>query len=187
MDSERVDIVDKEPTTSGLGPDKIKELFKVCSEDPQKANELTVDEEKAEQLNDFLAETLPLGSPSQRPLKDGVERLCTMSGLARSDAIRTLLKNTKTDIYLIRKIKDHYKDSSEQAVSKSELDAAKTIYFLAIAHALVHHDTLISKFSFDELRQSFSVYEKQKWILPDLKNLFERADKYCLDKLGRGK
>lgn len=172
----------KESTTSGLGLDKIKELLTICSEGDLLTKETSSDQQKAELLNDWLAVRLSSESFRHAPLPKKWAWLCNMSGLSRGETIRDYLTNPQTSASTISQLKDYCKEFPQTAVSKDELDIAKTIYYAAIAHALAFQRVKITDFSHKDLECSFRIFKKKTWIPSDLRSLFEKACEYCKSK-----
>lgn len=170
-------------TTFGLKPENLGRILKLCCESGQHEWKMEINEQKAELLQDRLSETLLSGSLKDSPLRKELTDLCRMSGLLAGEMLRNLLSNPDTDIELIRKTKEHGKKLSQAASNDLEHDVANVIYFAAIAHAMVFHKLKITKFTYDDLWQSFSVLGKIKWISSDLVELFKKAGRYCREKL----
>jgi len=143
---------------------------------------METENKKTELLQDRLSETLLSGSLKDSPLSKELTHLCHISGIAAGETIRQLLANPTTDMQLINKIKEHGKILSQNAKTEAEHDTANALYYAAIAHALVYHNTKITKFSYDELEKSLNVFIDKDWISKDLSELFKKAVKYCLDK-----
>ena len=57
-----------------------------------------------------------------------------------------------------------------------------TIYYAAIAAALVHHDERITKYSWETLAERFSLLAQRMWIDQDIRDLFARAAGLCREK-----
>jgi hypothetical protein len=176
----------KDPTTFGLKPEKLGKLLNICSDpDKSKKNEINIDvnQQRAELLQDRLAETLLTGSLKKSPLRKELTQLCRMSGLAAGESIRNLLCNNNTDIELLRKVKEHSKGLAHNTSETTEHDAGNAIYFAAIACALIYHNKRISKFSYEHLANSFNTFSKMEWVSSDLCDLFEKACKYCQNEM----
>jgi len=176
----------KDPTTFGLKPEKLGKLLNLCSDpDKSKKNEINidVDQQRAELLQDRLAETLITGSPKKSPLRKELTRLCRMSGLAAGESIRNLLGNNNTDIELLKKIKEHAKSLSQGVSETTEHDAANAIYVASVACALIYHNKKITKFSYEHLEGSFDSFSQMEWLSSDLCDLFKRASKFCQNKM----
>jgi len=172
----------KKSTTFGLTTEKLSNLLKVCAESSNKDVDMETENKKTELLQDRLSETLLSGSLKDSPLSKELTHLCHISGIAAGETIRQLLANPTTDMQLINKIKEHGKILSQNAKTEAEHDTANALYYAAIAHALVYHNTKITKFSYDELEKSLNVFIDKDWISKDLSELFKKAVKYCLDK-----
>jgi len=172
--------MEKEPTTSGLKPDKLGELLSICSENSQA--KIGPDQEKAELLHDHLAETLPFEACKDGFVAENLSHLCQVPGLLTGESIRNLLNHSQTNISLIKKVKDYGKKLSKCATSESERDIANVIYYAAIANALVFHDLKISRFSYENLKNTFSTLIKSNWLTPDITQLFKTACNFCRQK-----
>jgi len=169
--------MEKESTTSGLGPDKLHHLLRICSEADSAEEQVDSDQKKAELLQDFLAGTLPVEAP-KRNLSEQLTTLCKISGIASEESVRNLLTNPKTDVRLLRMIRDYFKKKSKCADPEVE-QVATTIYYASIAYALVVHNMKITKFSLKDLQNAFSLLVNTKWIPPVLSSIFVKACDYC--------
>jgi hypothetical protein len=72
-------------------------------------------------------------------------------------------------------MKNYGRRLSEQARTESEHHTANVVYYAAIASALVFHEQRITSFSNKELKLSFTLLGKAKWIPSDLSRLFRKA------------
>jgi len=172
----------KKSTTFGLTTEKLSNLLKVCAESSNKDVDMETENKKTELLQDRLSETLLSGSLKDSPLSKELTHLCHISGIAAGETIRQLLANPTTDMQLINKIKEHGKILSQNAKTEAEHDTANALYYAAIAHALVYHNSKITKFSYVELEKSLSMFIGKEWISKDLSELLKKAVKYCQDK-----
>ena len=169
--------MEKELPTSGLGPDKLHRLLRICSEADSSGEKISSDQKKAELLQDFLAENLRFESPKSN-LTEQLTTLCKISGIASEGSVRDLLTNPETDVRLLRMIRDDYKKKSKCADPDVER-AAVVVYYAAIAYALVVHNMKITKFSLKDLCNAFSLLINTEWIPPFLSSLFGKAREYC--------
>ena len=177
----------KKTTAFGLPPDKISNLLKICTGSSKKDGDMETENNTTELLQDRLSETLLTGSLKDSPLSKELTHLCHISGIAAGESIRKLLSNPSTDIQLTNKIKEHGKTLSQNSKTRAEHDTANVIYYAAIAHALIFHNSKITKFSYDELEESLTVFTRTAWISKDLSDLFSKAMKYCRGKLNNNK
>ena len=170
----------KELPTSGLGPDKLHHLLQICSQSDPAEEQIDADQRKAELLQDFLAEALPVELPPGH-LSEELTALCQISGIASQESVGDMLRNSKTDVNLLRRIRDHFKKISKRTDLETKYTAT-AIYYAAIAYALVVHNSKITKFSYKDLLNAFSLLADTKWIPPVLSGLFEKACEYCRSK-----
>ncbi len=70
--------------------------------------------------------------------------------------------------------------------SGSETLIATTVYYAAIAAALVHHGQRISQYSCGSLGQRFSLLAERTWIDADVRKLFAQAAGLCREKEADG-
>lgn len=169
----------KKSTTFGLRPDKLVHILGIFSDSGQGEDEITIDQQKAELLQDRLSETLLTGSIKESPLRKELAQLCYMSGVATGEQIRDLLDNPKVDLNLLKKVKAYGKRLSKSASSEVEHDIANIIYYAAIASALVFHEAKISQFSYKDLEKSFLALSEEDWVPSDFHDFFTKTSLYC--------
>ena len=157
-------------------------LFNIFADTSEAGKEKDLDEIKAILLQDWFAQTLSSSPPPSGELSRNQSKLANTIWAHASEPIGERLKDPKTEISLIRKIKEYSKKLSRRAKSKVEHHAANTIYYAAIAHGLVFSDSRITSFSYKELRKSFSHLSNEAWIPKGLLELFMNASEYCGNK-----
>ena len=167
----------KEPSTFGLSLKKVVKLLNIGSDVSSTPDE--IDQQKADLLSDRLNDTLPLYYSTKEKTDSRLKRLGQTIAALAGEPIGKLLEDPKTDIAIIRMTKDHGRKLSASAKSEAEHHTANTIYYAAIAHALVCHDLKITKYSYEDLQQSFYQLSKEDWIPRDLRDLFAKASEYC--------
>jgi hypothetical protein len=171
----------KDPSTFGLSLKKVMELLNIGSDVHQ--TQENPEQQKADLLSDRLGDTLPLYySTEQRPATK-LRRLGQTIAALAGEPIGKLLQDPTTDVSIIRMTKDYGRKLSAGAKSEAEHHTANTIYYAAIAHALVHHNQKISKLSYEDLRESFCQLSREDWIPKNLRDLFSRASEYCEAKM----
>ena len=168
-------------TIFGLDPKKVANLLNIAKED----NVAPVDENqyKSELIIEKLNETVPIYfSTDQNPTKK-LQPLRHTIAVLSGEPIGKLLDNPKTDIKLIRMIKDYGRKLSEKPKPETERQITKTISFAAIAHAFVYHNIKISSDSYEKLRKDYNRLSKETWIPKNLFDLFIEAAEYCKAKI----
>lgn len=176
--------MDKRPTTLGLSPDKLAGLWNIGSDAEETEKVVDSDNKKTELLRDLLAGTLPTHSPKVRSRPKEQKHPKTVIHSVTDVPIEKLLQNPETDIAFLRGIKDYGKKLSGNAKSKIEYQVANTIYYAAIANALVSYDRRITTFSYNDLEIYFRRLAREKWIPEAIRGLFTKAGEYC--RLRRG-
>jgi hypothetical protein len=167
--------------TSGLDPEKLRDLLRICTGKKEEQQPTDSDRKKAELLQDMLAETLPVDAFTGQ-LSKHLTTLCQTFGISSQQSVRDLLSNPKTDVNLIIVIKDYFKKKPISNKSKDEHDVINTIYYAAITYALVIHNMKITKYSYKELHKAFKIYKNVKWIPRFISDLFTNAYEYCRNK-----
>ena len=167
----------KKPTTFGVSLKKVVKLLNIGSDVGSTPGE--IDQQKADMLSDRLSDTLPLYySTNQKPASK-LRRLGQTIAALAGEPIGRLLQDPKTDITIIRMTKDYGRKLSASAKSEAEHHTANTVYYAAIAHALVCLDLKITKYSYKDLLESFFQLSKEDWIPKDLRDLFTKASECC--------
>lgn len=175
--------MDKKTKTFSLSPEKLAHLFTIGSDLRDTDFEINRNQKRAELLCDRLEESLPVDPAAVEVLPKALGRQRNTISAVVGDPIGKLLQDQKTDLTLLKKIKDYGKKLSKCADSESEHDTANAIYYAAIAGSILYHDRRISKFSYKDLGRSFKVWSQKNWIPQDLRNLFAEASQYCEDKI----
>jgi hypothetical protein len=166
---------DKETTTFGASSKKLARLLAVGFEQGSAEGILDDTQKMAEVLRDHLREPMPItsGGVPDRRTREGNVRY-TIEALS-GEPIGKLLSDPRTDIALIRRIKDYARRLSTSAKSKPEHHAANTLYYAAIASALVHHSTRITTHSYTDLKKSLTRLTDEHWVPEALTELFVGA------------
>ncbi len=171
--------MDKHPTASGLSPDKLAELWNIGSETDQAEPDVDLDIRKTELLRDLFAGALPAQTSKGESRPTEKTHLESVVSSVADKSIERLVQNSGTDVAVLRRVKDHGKKLSDRAESKAQYRAANTVYYAAIASALVFHDKKITKYAHRDLDKYFRRLDKEKWIPQALRSLFSRAAEYC--------
>lgn len=175
--------MDSKTTTFGLSSKKLARLLNIGSDIIEAKGNRKQKEIKNELLHEWLTATLPIDAVVIESLPNILQRLYKRLQPHLGESFRDLLKNPKTDVMVIKKIKGYSKKLVASAKSEAEHDAATTIYFAAIASALVHHDQRITTFSYQNLNESFSKLINDEWVTDDIAELFRKASEICRQKI----
>jgi hypothetical protein len=126
----------------------------------------------AELLNACWASALPAGAG-----RSGGE-IAAVSG----PALGEVLLDSATDLATIQKIKDYGKGLAACDDSEADHTVGVTIYYAAIASALVFHGNKITRHSYRRLADAFDTLQKKPWVPSELSEHLRGAHRYCIEK-----
>lgn len=140
--------------------------------------------QKSSLLRDLLDDVLPADPAvvDSLPalLRHSYRELLPLAGKSLAE----LLLSGQTPLSSIEQIKEYGKQVSSSAGSEVRYEASATIYYAAVASALVFHDQKITRYSYQELAGYFSSLIDKKWIPAKIKRLFNKALEVCKQKVG---
>lgn len=166
-------------TVYGAKAEKLAALLGMGAESPRGADARSAAQRKADQLYDLLAAKSPLdGCAAETSTPPGPGFLRTLTSVL-SESIEHHLMREETDIATLRQIKDYGAQLSRTASSPVEQEPANVVYYAAIAGALIHHNTRITKFSLAELNRALSRLATLSWLTCTLRQIFENACSVC--------
>jgi hypothetical protein len=143
------------------------------------------DEERGDLLCDVLRRPLPGDLPSREPLAPRTDGSCQGLCSVLGPPLGELFQDPKTDIAVLKQIKERAKKLGEHASSKTEKDVFLVLYFAAIASASAFHDERITRHSDQDLTRFFDLYGQAGWVPRDMKGLFRKArQQFSQDKRG---
>ena len=169
-------------STNRLKPDQLARLLSISVEDTDSVSIECDDKTTANLLQSKLRSTLPKDSFLLESLLIVMERLGHSMRSLVDKQLGEVLLDPKTDISLLRAIKDYSKEFSSSLVSEAETAVAITIYYTALASALVHHDNKITQYSYKNLGRYFALLKNKNWMTPELIDLFSKANSICQNK-----
>lgn len=173
----------KETSTFGLSSKKLVHLMKIVEETEPTQEKVDQQRVKTEMLYDYLAQTLAVYKYAGEELSARQSQLRNTINVLSSEPIGKLLQDPETEIGLIRMIKDYSSKFSKRAKSKAEHKIANTIYYAAIAHALLFHSRRITRYTYESLSKSFAKLTKENWVPNNISNLFVQATKISQQKI----
>ena len=166
-------------STYGLRLDQMAGLFAMGSAEPDPAGAESADET----LANLLHRELTCTEPNRSLLLDTLVMMMDRQGCdANSLGDRSLgevLLNPQSDIDLLQAIKECSKTLSCSLDSKTETVLARTLYFAALAGALVHHDTKITQLPYETLAESLALLTEKGWMAQELVGLLSAARRIC--------
>jgi len=138
--------------------------------------------ERANTLYDVLSRTLPIDPTLMDSLPSIMKKLSSRLRSLAGQPIGELLQNPGTNIVTIKKIKQHAKDLGTSSTSEAESDVLMAVYYAAIASALTFHSEKITQHSYKNLESFFNSFTRKEWMLGELIDLFNEAQKHCQEE-----
>ncbi len=106
------------------------------------------------------------------------DKLAPQSQLSLGEA----LTDSKTDLRTILQIKNDAKQTAAQDCPKAQRGVSVTLYYAAIASALLFYDRKITTYSYDAVAIALAKLLDKPWIPPVLASHLQTARKICLDR-----
>jgi len=164
-------------TTYGLRLDQMADLFALGADD----SDVSAGGSDDATLRELLREQLACPTPKGSLLLD---TLVMMVDPLHGKTLGEVLLSPESNLDLIRAIKECSKTLSVTLDSQTETALARTVYFAAIAAALVHHDMKITQNSYETLAESLAMLIEKPWMAPELVELFAQARRICQHRAG---
>lgn len=170
-------------STSGLSGERLARLLSLGAGDDRTAEPPLPEEATARRLGERLAAPVPLDSadPESAPVLLG--RACPELAPVADSPLAEVLPNATSDPRVIETIKDFAKRLHGRSAQGPDRAVAVTIYYAAIAAALVFHDRKITTHSYEGLARSFAMLIEKPWMAPELKRLLAEALDLCRERL----
>ena len=172
---------DNNTTTYGLNPGKVAEILNIANDTD--SNSVDIKQNKSDLIIEKLNEAVPIYFALDQNPKHRLRRLRHTIAVLSGEPIGKLLDNPKTDVKLTRMIKEHARKLSSHAESELEHHISNTIYYAAIAHALIFHNVKITNYSYESLLKSYEQLSKEIWIPKNILDLFIKVAEYCKTKI----
>lgn len=163
----------------GLKPSQLGRLLSVSARVPESVSDMTEDQMKEAAFRDHLSKRLsddPSFGETLRSIS-GQSTGCAPGLLDRS--LKEVLLDAQYGANVLQAIKDHNKRLSATVTSGSQTLVTTTVYYAAIAAAIVHHDERITKYSWGNLDERFSLLAQRAWVDGDVRVLFAQAAECC--------
>ena len=163
-----------------LGPKKVARLlgisFGSAEEDKADSEQMIAEMLEARLAGPLPGDTAALQGPPEAAgrRRGNIEQY---SGVSLGD----VLTASETDFATIKEIR-RYAKKATRGKSREAEHVAVTIYFAAIANALLFHQARITSYSYCSLEMSFNKLIKKRWMPCRLKRLFVDAAGACRDR-----
>ena len=155
------------------------DLFIQLTHNDEDDQEIDSSECRAWALCDLLSEVLPFDSERLARLPLGVRELVEGLPRLRGEPLKDVICGPQSQLRDLRAAKDHAKSIADGTITGAKREAARAVYYGAIAAALVYHDEKISRHTYEKLYGYFGCQMGKRWILPSLLHLFAQARDIC--------
>jgi hypothetical protein len=162
----------------GLDPKRIVRLFGITF-DSDHQDHGSSDESTAELLQACLAVTVSADTASLGGWSGILKRLRGESGPDPGQKLGDVLTDPRSNLDVIRQIRRYAKQRASREDSEPERAVATTIYFAAIANALLFHGAKITTYPYESLEASFNKLIAKHWMPTKLAEFFAKAREAC--------
>ena len=169
----------------GLEREQLHRIFSIATGQTKSWDVLCDDRMAAVHLKTWLHTPLREGSPTFDSLRDILEHSGYNTDSLGDKSLSDVLSDPNADIVLLQSIHDYARQLSLSAGHEAEHAVAFTVYYAAIANAIVFQDQKIGTYSDDNLIETFTDLIEKTWIASTLKALFSKAKDICQKKLSR--
>lgn len=173
-----------ETKNDGLGQDQMKALLSLGGIDPDPTKPKRDPAHMRASLHEQLTCALPQGSVFCEVLVTMMSEVGYDTRALAGQTLGEILFSPQSDIHLLQVVKDCAKVMSSSLDSKVETALATTIYYAALASALVHHDRMMTQHSYETLGESLTLLIEKHWMAPELMTLFAQARSMCQSRRG---
>jgi hypothetical protein len=170
-------------STSGLSGERLARLLSLGAGDDRTAEPAIPEEATARRLRERLAAPIPRDPADAESAPALLGRACPEIAPVAGRPLAEVLLDSTSDPRVIETIKDFAKRLHGRSAQGPDPAVAVTIYYSAIAAALVFHDRKITTRSHEHLVRSFAMLIEKPWMTPDLKRLFAEARDLCRERL----
>jgi hypothetical protein len=163
-------------TTFGADPQRMADMLAMTT--GSDIDELTPDEAREELLSKRLAGSLP-------PTEEQANDLAVFVGEFREKlplqgrALSEVILDEDTGLEIFGEIKEYGKSLSTATDSEADREVGLTIYYAAIASAILFHKQRITTHSFGALANALGALVEKRWMNPKLARHFAKARKTC--------
>jgi hypothetical protein len=171
--------MDMEQSTFGLSRAKIARLMQIGGQKGQTEHGSLPPEDPGELLRDQLAQPFALDRDFSRAIPVSPKTLRSLATGEPKGTVGDVLRGPNTTASAFGRLKEFGRKLFSEGITPAQRDVGLTIYYGAIAGALVRHDVRITRLSYRELDQSLAVLVDKWWMPAELKTLFREACQIC--------
>jgi len=163
----------------GLCPQRLAKLLDAGSADEAANCQLPASQAAAQLLQQRLADPLDVDKSYVDSVSATLGRSCEELQPIAGRPLGDVLLDPTTSLATLEMLKEYGKGLSRRWDEGTEHVVAATIYFAAIASALVSHGCKITTRSYRDLADLLRILMNDRWITPELGGLFDSARTIC--------
>jgi hypothetical protein len=164
-----------EDTHFELNDEQKTRLFSLGYAEENLDDDEDVEASRLDNLYRILKDPLPLPHDTVSAVPDVLRSMAGELVSIAGKPIRQLILGADTSLATLEQIKVYAKHKGRHVTVDTVKDTYMAVYFAAIAQALILHGVMISQHKQSDLARFFKIYEKESWMLPELKDLFKTA------------
>lgn len=153
-----------------------RHLLGIGLEPEKPATSFDGNERRGDLLCDILRSPLPMESAERIASSPRVANPALAFRSVTGPPLRELLLDPKTEVSVLRRVKEYAKTMGQKATTEVEKDVYLAIYFAAIAAAWAYHGARITRHSDTEVGQFLVHYVSVKWVPSSLQQVFQKAN-----------
>jgi len=166
-------------STFGLTPAQLGRLLAVSAWTADSADTVMEDEANARLLQEYLNRRLADEPSLVEEWRSGTNLPAAGIQPLLNRSFKETLLDPHCDLAVLKIVKDHSKRLSARVASGSQALIAATVYYGAVASAMVYHDQRISRYTYENLGARFLALTQRSWVDRELRELFTLAAAAC--------
>ena len=170
-------------TVYGLETEQLRRILSMTTDRSKSWDAGCDDPTAAVHLKIWLDTSLLQDSPISRSFHKALQHAGYDTDSLGDKSLIQVLLNPKSDVKVLRAIRNHVKQLSSSVCNETEYIVAFAIYYAAVASMLVFHGRNICDDSYENLTVTFNDLLEKRWISQELKILFSKAQAICQEKL----
>jgi hypothetical protein len=162
-----------------LTPAQLGRLLAVSAWAVDSADAMMEDQAKTRLLQEYLNRRLADEPSFVEEWRSGTNQPTAGIQPLLNRSVKETLLDPRCDLAILKAIKDHSKRLSAMVASGSQTLIAATVYYGAVASAMVYHDQRISRYTYENLSVRFLALAQRSWVDRELRELFTLAAAAC--------
>ncbi len=164
---------------SGLRPEQIARLLSFGTESDTPGGNAGTQKPTGDTIRDMLGAELAIDVSRSASIRAMLGQRAPALFSRPGRTIQDLLLGPATRLDDLKALKEYGKTLVRQSTTDAARAVASTIYYAAIAAALVLHGETITQHSHADLARGLGILAEKEWMVPELGQLLTEARKRC--------